>query len=346
MPVRNDGSIISKCLSDIKNQTTKDYELIIVDDGSTDNTSKLLELASRDDPRIRTIRTEPRGIISALNTGLSECTGNYVARMDADDRMHKTRLEKQFKFMQLNPGLDLIGCKVKGFTEIGSLSESIFKYQSRSNSLITHEQIERDLFAESPIMHPTFFAKKEFFLKIGGYANNKWAEDYDTILRAYGKGLKFGKHSDILVEKYHDHSRLSRSDVIYKRPAMFAAKVNFLLDFGMLNNRRGVMIVGSGPTGRQVSKSFENRGVRVLGFVDNRPGPQNRKVLNLPAWGFHNLPSPEFIEQFRDALIILAIGDSKGQSDFSDFLLKRGFLENFDFVRVIYNWPPVKKILT
>lgn len=343
MPVRNDALMISKCLYDIKNQTIKDYELIIVDDGSTDSTPLLLEKVSRNDSRIRIIRTEPRGIISALNTGLSECKGNFVARMDSDDRMSKTRLEKQIKFMQINPSFDLIGCKVKGFTDTGILSESILQYQSWSNSLMTHEQIESDLFAESPIMHPTFFAKRELFLNIGGYADNKWAEDYDIILRAYGKGAKFGKHPDILVNKYQDSSRLSRSGEIYKRPAMFAAKVHFLLEFGRLNNRRGVMIVGSGPTGRQVSKSFEKRGVRVLGFVDNRPGPKGRKVNHLPAWGFSDLPPPEFLEQYRDALIVLAIGDSSGQKDFSNFLLKNGYLENHDFVRLIYNWPPVKK---
>jgi len=339
IPVRNDALKISKCLSDIKNQTMKDYEVIIVDDGSTDSTYMLLEKASRNDCRIRIIRTEPRGIISALNIGLSECKCNFVARMDADDRMCKTRLEKQLKFMQMNPDLDLIGCKVKGFTDLGSPSASIMQYQSWSNSLITHEQIESDLFAESPIVHPTFFFKKKLFLNMGGYAKNKWAEDYDAILRAYGKGSKFGKHPDILVNKYHDSSRLSRLEDIYKRPAMFSAKVHYLLEFGKLNNRRGVVIVGSGPTGRQVAKSFENRGVLVLGFIDNRYGTKDRKVKNLPAWGFQNLPPPEFLQQFRDTLIVLAVGDYRGQTDFLNLLLKLGFVENYDFVKVIYNWP-------
>ena len=345
MPVRNDASMISNCLSDIKNQTIKDYEFVIVDDGSTDGTSFLLEKESNIDSRIRFIRTEPRGIISALNTGLSECTGNYVARMDADDRIERTRLEKQIKFMQKYPELDLIGCKVSGFTDKGIPSESIYRYQSWSNSLVTHEQIECDLFAESPIVHPTFFAKKELFFNIGGYNNNQWAEDYDLILRAYGKGAKFGKHPEILLYKYHSQGRLSRSEEIYKRPAMFEAKVHFLLIFGRLKNRRGVIIVGSGPTGRQIAKSFEKRGVRVLGFVDNRPSLKGRQIKNFPAWGFPDLPPHEFLEQFRDAFIVLAIGDSKGQRDFSNFLRKLGFRENYDFERVIYNWPPVYESL-
>ena len=344
IPVRNDFSKLKNCLNDIKNQTINHYEIIIVDDGSEDDTPYLLEKSCREDPRIRVFRTEPKGIVSALNTGLTECKGDFIARMDADDRMHRTRLEKQINFIKYNQNLDFIGCMVSGFTDKGSLSESIIRYQSWNNSLKTHKQIESDLFAESPIIHPTFFAKKELFYKIGGYANNQWAEDYDFILKAYGRGAKFGKHPSVLLNKYHSPKRLSRSDYIYKRPAMFEAKIHYLIEFGKLKNRRGVLIVGSGPTGRQAAKSFDNRGVRILGFLDNRQGTEGRYINKLPAWGFPDLPPSKFLDKFRDAFIVLAIGDSKGQIAFSNLLQKCGFFENHDYVRVIYNWPPVRKL--
>ena len=143
IPVRNDFSMINRCLNDIKKQTINDYELILVDDGSQDDTPYLLEKASREDPRIRVFRTESKGIISALNIGLEECKGNFIARMDSDDRIHKTRFENQVKFLQNNEDLDLIGCKVQGFSEKADLSESILNYQSWSNSLENHRQIEK-----------------------------------------------------------------------------------------------------------------------------------------------------------------------------------------------------------
>jgi len=127
---------------------------------------------------------------------------------------------------------------------------------------------------------------------------------------------------------------------MYKRPAMFDAKVHYLLEFGLLEKNQGVLIVGSGPTGRQAAQSFQNRGVRLLGFVDNRPGPPNRQVKGLPAWGFNKLPPDEFMNKFRNSLIVLAIGDAIGQKLFAKLLKKLGFVENKDFVRVIYNWPP------
>ena len=337
MPVRNDAHLLPNCLADIENQSMKDYELVVVDDGSTDETPDILKKVSQRDSRIRMIRTESHGIVSALNTGLTECKGRYIARMDADDRMHKTRLVKQLEFIQKNPELELIGCRVEGFTENGALSESSWQYQSWSNSLISHEQIERDLFAESPIVHPTFFGTSELFEKIGGYIENPWAEDYDIIMRAYGSGAKLGKHPEKLLQKFHAPGRLSRIEAIYKRPAMFDAKTHYLLDFGLLNKRKGVLIAGSGPTGRQAAQSFAARKVQILGFVDNRPGPPERLVKDWPAWGFPNLPPAEFLNYFRDALIVMAIGDSKGQVVFSELLRKQGFVENYDFVRVIYN---------
>ena len=343
IPVRNDASVIGNCLDDIVKQSFKDFELVVVDDGSTDETPQLLDKIERQDTRARIIRTSANGIVSALNIGLAECKGDYIARMDADDRMEKTRLEKQLEMMIKNPDLDLIGCRVKGFTDTGTFPESGIQYQSWSNSLITHEQIEQDLFAESPIVHPSFFATRELFNKISGYSENPWAEDYDVILRAYGKGAKFGKHPEILLHKYHAPGRLSRTEAMYKRPAMFEAKTHFLLKYGRLNNRRGVLIVGSGPTGRQAAQSFENRDVKLLGFVDNRQGPTNRRIKNRPAWGFPDLPSAEFLEQFRDVLIVLAIGDAIGQRAFSELLKKNYFVENHDFVRVIYNWLPADR---
>lgn len=343
IPVRNDFFNINKCLKDIKKQTINNYELILVDDGSRDGTPYLLEKVSREDPRIRVFRTEPRGIISALNTGLEECKGNFIARMDSDDRIHNKRFEKQINFLKKNEGLDLIGCKVEGFSETGDLSESILNYQSWSNSLENHEQMERDLFAESPIVHPTFFGKRQFFFDIGGYADNGWAEDYDIILRGFGRGAKFGKHPCTLLYKYHSRDRLSRKNYIYKRPAMFEAKVHYLLEFGRLKNRRGILIIGSGPTGRQVAESFEKRGVRILGFVDNRKGSNNRTIKKWPAWGFPNLPSSQFLESFRDSLIILAIGDFNGQKAFSELLKNCKFVENRDYVRIIYNWHAKRK---
>ena len=139
MPVRNDAAMLRNCLAGIDNQSLTNYELVVVDDGSTDQTPVLLEKASQDDSRIRMIRTEPQGIVSALNTGLTECKGQYIARMDVDDRMHKTRLEKQLELMQKDAQVN--GVAFKNEQEKLFYNKLIWKILPILNLLIIYQQV-------------------------------------------------------------------------------------------------------------------------------------------------------------------------------------------------------------
>ena len=234
MPVRDDLRPLPDCLESIQKQTLKDWELVVVDDGSSDGSGEFLLETAGNDSRIRVLRERPRGIVAALNSGLAACAGSYVARMDADDRMRPERLEMQFAFLQRETQVDFCGSRVEPFTEEGPVSENVQRYHDWSNSLLTDEEIRRDLFAESPIMHPTFFGPRKLYEFLGGYLEQPWAEDYDFLLRAAHEKVRFGKCPEVLVEKRHAPDRLSRVDPIYKRPAMMRAKVYYLLKSGMM----------------------------------------------------------------------------------------------------------------
>ena len=335
MPVRDEARTLPECLEDIAAQTLPDWELVVVDDGSTDDSPALLKSWADRDLRIRIFTTPPQGIVPALNTGLAECQGRFIARMDADDHMRPERLERQVTFCEQHPDCGLIGTQVKGFTDAGPVSDSIRRYQDWNNALVHHEQIRNDLFVESPIMHPTFFGPRSTFETLGGYRVQPWAEDYDLLLRTASAGLRFGKVPEVLVEKFHAHDRLSHVDPIYKRPAMFQAKVHYLLDFGYLKGRDGVLVAGAGPSGRTLAEQFQARDIPVHGFLDHRTGPPDRRIKGLPAWGFPEPPPPEFLEPYRRSLICAAVGDIVGQQQLTVHLSENGFVEHRDFVRVI-----------
>ncbi len=192
MPVHNVESTICECLESILAQTVSNFEMVVVDDGSSDSSRIILEDYATHEKRIKLICTEQQGIVKALNLGLKNCNGNYIARMDGDDVMHPQRLEQQIEFLKQDPSLDLIGCLVEGIPQTTN-------YQQWSNSLTTNQAIREEIFVESPIMHPTFFAKHELFEKIGGYCAHPWAEDYDFLLRAYQFNIQFGKVQEYLV---------------------------------------------------------------------------------------------------------------------------------------------------
>ncbi len=106
MPVFNAANFIQGCIDSILKQTLKDWELIIINDGSTDNTLNILQLLV--DSRI-SINTNNHDFIASLNKGLSLSKGKYIVRMDADDIMLSERLQTQYDYMESNPEIDICG---------------------------------------------------------------------------------------------------------------------------------------------------------------------------------------------------------------------------------------------
>ena len=112
MPVYNTKEeFLREAVESILNQTYTDYELIIIDDGSTNNVEEVIN--SYKDKRIVYIRQENTGIVGALNNGWNHAKGEYIARMDSDDVSYPDRFEKQAMFLDNNPDISLVGGQVK-----------------------------------------------------------------------------------------------------------------------------------------------------------------------------------------------------------------------------------------
>ena len=107
MPVRDGERFLVEAVESVLEQTERDLELIVVDDGSTDSTPRLL--AGVSDPRLRVLTQEPRGLAPALNVGCSEASAPVIARMDADDVALPDRLERQLAFLDAEPEVALLG---------------------------------------------------------------------------------------------------------------------------------------------------------------------------------------------------------------------------------------------
>ncbi len=335
MPVYNAAFTLPASIESVLGQTFSDLELICVDDGSTDASARLIEEAGRKDPRVRLIRGRRRGIVAALNRGLRACAGTYVARMDADDIMHEERIEHQLRFFREAGRFDLIGAKVRMISDSGFLSSGVVRYEGWSNSLTEHEDIVREIFVESPLVHPTFFLGKEYYEKLGGYRARPWAEDYDLVLRAYLAGARFGKVPEALLFWRDSAGRLIRNDARCKRGAMFRAKAHYFVKRGLLEKKRSVVIAGTGPSGREVARLLLCEGVTVACFVDNREGPGGRTVMGIPAFGFPS-PAPEgFFRACAGSYFIVCIGDEAGRRDFERGLQRASLRQGKDFMRFL-----------
>lgn len=204
LPVFNGEKTIEKAVYSLLEQTYKNHELYLVDNNCTDKTVKLVYSLMRDyDPNSWDVLTcKPKGIVPALNKGLFEIMSSdadLIARLDADDVWHPTKLEKQVKFLEENPDIHIVGThinQVKNGTFIGE-----FKYPT------TDEDIKRMLFlGHNSIAHPSVMFRPEVILRTGGYDNTyPIAEDYHLWLKA-ATWFNFANLDEVLVDYNVSHN--------------------------------------------------------------------------------------------------------------------------------------------
>lgn len=179
LPCYNAETYIGDCLESILSQTWKSFELIIIDDGSTDNTASIIK--NHDDSRIKYIKNKKnRGIVYSLNKGISLAKGKYMARMDADDIMHKNRLEKQVLFMENHPNIALVG----SWHYIIDESKKIIGLKQYFTK---NEEIKLILPFENPFSHPSIMLRLEVAKSIGYSQSYSYCEDYDLWIKIASK---------------------------------------------------------------------------------------------------------------------------------------------------------------
>ena len=182
MPVFNGEKYIGEAIESVLNQTWTDFELLIVNDGSTDNTAAVI--ASYNDKRIKLVNQQNAGVSGALNTGLKEAVGEYIARFDADDICYSNRLDKQYKFMLENPQYILIGSDVDYINEEGDF---IFNFKNTGH---TNSEINETFMQNCPFVHSSVFYRKDVVIELGGYETKAHSfEDYFLWVKLIKRGM-------------------------------------------------------------------------------------------------------------------------------------------------------------
>ena len=159
LPCYNAAQTLDETLQSLAAQTLKNFEIIAVDDGSTDDTGRILDAWRKKDARLKVITQAHTGVINASNVGMFASVSNYIARMDADDRAHPERFEKQVAFLDANPDYALVSSLVRAFPE-EDVGGGFQVYVQWLNALITDEEIKREIFVESPLPNPSVMFRR------------------------------------------------------------------------------------------------------------------------------------------------------------------------------------------
>lgn len=321
MPVYNAADTLDNAIASIQHQTRTDWELLCVDDGSTDASLQRVAARAHQDSRIRLIQRPHEGIVAALQTAARAARAPFLARMDADDWAYPGRLEKQARLTESRPDIALCGCRVRitGNT-VGSGRR---RYETWINGLVTDESIRREIFIECPVAHPTFFMRRDAFEAIGGYRDGPWPEDYDLCMRVYLLGYRFAKVDEVLLDWRETPGRLSMNDPRYT-PKAFRQLKRHYLHKALFASNRPLYQWGAGEVGKRWLREWE--GGRPEAVVDINPRKIGRTIHGTPVIAPDALPPPGC------ALILVAVGAPGARDEIRAWLEPRGYRESHDFL--------------
>ena len=295
---------------------------MVVDDGSRDATRAVAEAFARRDPRFRVVATPPRGIVAALNEGLARCSAPFVARLDADDWMHRDRLALQAAALDAEPTLSGVGCHVRIFPRAG-MQPGLREYERWLRSIDSAARVRAERFVECPLPHPTWMLRREAATRLG-YRDRGWPEDYDLLLRLLATGARLGVVPRRLVAWRDGAARLWRTGASYAPERFLACKAHHLAA-GPLRGVDAYLLWGYGETGRRLRRALETEGKRAAWIVEVHP----RRIGN--AIHGARVVRPESVPSLPRLPLVASVAGAFARSAIRTECARLGLREQVDF---------------
>ena len=298
LPIYNAQSYIADAVKSVLAQSIQDFELILIDDASSDSTSEIL--AGMEDSRIHIIRHDDnRGLVFSLNEGLRLSSGNYIARMDHDDIALPNRFERQLAFLEQHSSIGVVGTGYRQIDGLGALGPS---YRPPE----THEEISWAMSFLCPLAHPTVMARRDLLLANGGYnESGAYAEDYDLWERL-SRQVKFAnlpepllllrKHANNMTNVWLDKNIAVATGVALRRIGFLLGEevdrdvVHCLYTQGLIQRERIVQSLElimrlmqvcctRYPSARRIIRRDTAIRIALMGLRTRRPGPALNSIL-------------------------------------------------------------------
>ncbi|MCX6954110.1 MAG: glycosyltransferase [Verrucomicrobia bacterium] len=330
LPVYNAAITVARAVESIRAQTWADWELVIVDDGSTDGTREILRGLAEVERRIRLIEREHAGVAEAANAGAAAARGAFIARMDADDVSWPERLARQVEYLEAPASREVgvIGCGVEfGGDRVANAGYAL--HVDWVNSLVTPEEIALNRFVEQPVVNPSVLFRRELVARHGGYRDGDFPEDYELWLRWLDAGVRIAKVPEVLLTWNDAPTRLTRTDARYAPDAFFRTKAGWISrELSRVADSRTIFVWGAGRHTRKRAAHLTAHGVRIAGYVDVDVKKTGRGIggTGLPVIGEGALPEP-------GEIFVLSYVSSRGAREYNRArMVQGGYVEGRDFL--------------
>ena len=324
LPFFNAESTLENAIKSVLNQTFTNFYFVLVNNNSTDKSIEIVKKYALKERRIILLHEKKQGVTFASNKGMQYAKTKYIARADADDILHKNKLEKQIYFLENNSDIDIVGTRVN---YIGSTENKGFKaFVDITNKITTNQEIEINRFAELQVINPTIMFRKSVAEKYGYYKNGDFPEDYEMFLRWIDNGVKYYKLDDYLLDWHDSKTRLTRTDERYYFDAFYKIKTPYLAKYLYKNNKYHpkVAIWGAGKLSRKRANLLLDYGIKIEKFIDI----DSKKIKQANTIYYNQL-------SINDKLFILSYVSNRGAKEkIKQFLLEKGFIEGTDFLLI------------
>jgi len=310
VPFKNTAAYLKECLDAILNQTHTNWELLIVDDHSTDLSEAIVGGYAQRDARIKLFKNTGVGIITALRKAYSESQGSYITRMDSDDRMHPNKLELMLKDLQTHGEKHLALGLVSYFSEQG-IGNGFRSYETWLNELTSQGANFLDLYKECVIPSPCWMVHRDDFEACGAFRSDTYPEDYDLAFRFYAYGMTCIP-SDRVLHYWRDHAnRASRTDANYAENNFLELKVHYFLQLHH-DASRPLCVWGAGKKGKQIARLLKAKAISFQWLCDN-PKKIGKHIYDVQLQHYqalHTLNQPQ---------LIIAVANREEQQSITEF---------------------------
>lgn len=323
LPFTDERGLLKDSIDSLLRQSYRDFELLLIDNADDATTVSIAEEASREDSRCKLLHENRKGISHALNHGLRQAAGKFIARMDADDIAHPDRLKHQSDYLEHHPEIGVLATRTTVEPSVPG-NEGFRLFVAWQNEVLTAGQHAANRFIESPIAHPSVMARSELFEIHGTYSTDPLPEDYELWLRWMNAGVRFEKLPEVLLTWRDRNNRLSRTHANYSEESFLSVKAKYLKKWWEIHvdQDRPVIVCGGSRHIRERIERLQLEGIPIAAVTDVVP----RSSSGLPF-----IPVDKLADR-RESFVINLISKRDVRESIRKFLTDAGFLELQDFI--------------
>ncbi|MEJ2113725.1 MAG: glycosyltransferase family 2 protein [Flavobacteriaceae bacterium] len=312
-PFKNTEAFLTDCINSVINQTYTNWEMILVDDFSTDGSYPLVNEFAKKESRIKLLKNQQKGIIGALQLAFKQSEGTFITRMDSDDLMHQQKVEVLVNNLMKHGNNHVSIGLVRYFSE-DDIGDGYRKYENWLNELTKTGNNFSEIYKECVIPSPCWMIHKDDLIACDAFNSNRYPEDYDLTFRFYEQDYTCIPCNQVLHHWRDYPTRSSRTHEHYALNYFLDIKMHYFLKLDY-DTSRPLVVWGAGFKGKTIAKTIVKKKI-PFHWICNNPKKIGKKIYKQKMRDF------TFIEQLENPQSIISVANQEAQAYIKTYMQK------------------------